>query len=45
MKNNQLVIIGDREFHGTDLRKWLHTQGLKYIFRQKGHHLRGRQAK
>jgi hypothetical protein len=29
------VIIGDREFHGVELRKWLHSQGLKYIFRQK----------
>ena len=35
LKNYQLVIIGDREFHGVELRKWLHSQGLKYIFRQK----------
>ncbi|MBK1990535.1 transposase [Sphaerospermopsis aphanizomenoides BCCUSP55] len=35
MKQYELVIIGDREFHGAELRKWLHSQGLKYIFRQK----------
>ncbi|WP_199332740.1 IS4 family transposase [Anabaena catenula] len=35
LKHYQLVIIGDREFHGAELRKWLHSQGLKYIFRQK----------
>jgi hypothetical protein len=35
LKNYQLVIIGDREFHGSQLRKWLHRQGLTYIFRHK----------
>ncbi len=35
LKDYQLVIIGDREFHGCQLRKWLHRQGLTYIFRHK----------
>ena len=35
LKDYQLVIIGDREFHGSQLRKWLHNQGLTYIFRHK----------
>ena len=35
LKHYQLVIIGDREFHCASLRRWLHSQGLKYIFRQK----------
>lgn len=34
-KNYQLVIIGDREFHGVELGDWLSRQGLKFIFRQK----------
>jgi hypothetical protein len=29
------IVIGDREFHGIELASWLHSQGLKYVFRQK----------
>lgn len=35
LKHYQLVIIGDREFHGVELSNWLHTQGLSFAFRQK----------
>ncbi|WP_017804242.1 IS4 family transposase, partial [Nodularia spumigena] len=35
LKHYQLVVIGDREFHGIELASWLHRQGLKYVFRQK----------
>ncbi len=35
LKHYQLVIIGDREFHGVELGSWLHHQGLKFVFRQK----------
>ena len=35
LKHYQLVIIGDREFHGIELASWLHRQGLKFVFRQK----------
>lgn len=35
LKHYQLVIIGDREFHGIELANWLDRQGLKFVFRQK----------
>ncbi|RAM49930.1 MAG: IS4 family transposase [Hapalosiphonaceae cyanobacterium JJU2] len=35
LKHYQLVIIGDREFHGIELSNWLDCQGLKFVFRQK----------
>ncbi|MCX7594877.1 MAG: IS4 family transposase [Fischerella sp.] len=35
LKHYQLIIIGDREFHGVELGSWLHRQGLKFVFRQK----------
>ncbi|GAB1544740.1 hypothetical protein NUACC21_74160 [Scytonema sp. NUACC21] len=35
LKQYQLVIVGDREFHGIELADWLARQGLKFVFRQK----------
>jgi hypothetical protein len=35
LKHYQLVVIGDREFHGIELASWLQHQGLKFVFRQK----------
>lgn len=35
LKNYQLVIIGDREFHSVELAHWLHKQNLSFVLRQK----------
>ena len=35
LKHYQLVVIGDREFHGIELASWLHTQGFNFVFRLK----------
>lgn len=35
LKHYQLVVIGDREFHGVELGNWLQRQGLSFVFRQK----------
>ncbi|AHJ29841.1 hypothetical protein NSP_35180 [Nodularia spumigena CCY9414] len=46
MKHYQLVVIGDREFHGIELASWLHRQGLKYVFRtKKGHYFSEKKAR
>lgn len=35
LKHYQLVVIGDRKFHGIELASWLHRKGLKYVSQQK----------
>ena len=35
MKQYQLVLIGDREFHSIELADWLHRQNISFVFRQK----------
>ena len=35
LKQYQLVLIGDREFHSIELADWLHRQNISFVFRQK----------
>jgi len=34
-KESEIVILGDREFHGVELAKWLDAQGVIYVLREK----------
>lgn len=35
LKNYELVLLGDREFHSVELAKWLCTRQVFFVFRQK----------
>ncbi|WP_445304793.1 MULTISPECIES: transposase [unclassified Microcoleus] len=34
-KADQIVIVGDREFHSVDLAQWIDRQGVKFVLRSK----------
>jgi len=34
-KNNQLIVLGDREFHSNELANWLDQQQVGFVLRQK----------
>lgn len=45
LKEYEIVVLGDREFHGVELAHWLGEQGLYYVLREKKDlHLRDAQG-
>lgn len=34
-KRHRVIVVGDREFHSSELAQWLHQQKVKFVLRQK----------
>ena len=35
LRSDQLIVLGDREFHSMELAKWLHSRKVNFVLRQK----------